>query len=479
VEDSLVDTADAVDVLNGTDADVVDLDNGLNDTVQAGDVADGGVNVEDADVVDANGLAGEGVDASGADVIDSADALNPEVTDTLNDLDVLNGDAIDVGDADADLINGDVADASGDSLSGNDVDLFDGGIDIGEITVIDGDILDDGIPNDDALTDVVDGGLLPGETDIDVIEDGALSGDALNGDLLDGVVGLGSIANLDVLDGVAGNGLPIEDTDGLGLLDSDVLDGGILNDDVLSDVVEGGVPDDVDLLGDVTDGGLLDDEILNGVIDSNILEDVDLLDNVADGGLLDTDLLEDVDLIGGVVGDVLGDSLLPEDLIQVDEDSLDELLPEVVGNPIEGDSSDPDTAGGADTSTPPNNTTNNPGKATGEQHGRVEVGLTVPPTDLDDFVNRRVISRTNRSIVERYSDNRPDRADRVATSGGRVASFQAPQSGTANLAVKALPNAGAGHADASMPFSTYALASLALAVAGAGVRRLAGERRLN
>jgi hypothetical protein len=357
------------------------------------------------------------------------------------------------------------------------------------VTVIDGDVLTGDILSDsqvdagDALAngvvdDVADGGLL---NDVSVLDD-AVDDSVLNGETLDNLTVVGD--GVDVLDGGladeplanhvvsdAIDGGILNDVVEGGILPDGALDGGLLNDvadvdlfgedGVLGDGTSDGMLGDVDLIGDVADGGILNDELLSdGLIDDVVGLDLvgdgandgstgngGLIGGVADGGVLPSDIVGD--------GVLTGDGPLVDDLVDLGDIALDDLLGIGRGSspalPVPAPTTPPTTSG--------KTTTNN-------------------TTTIVRRVDHRVTYIRNYYIVQSQNGQRGLTTINRSTRG--VAGFMAPRSVKAGVVATALPSAGSGHAGESpVRAETLAFASLLLAVAGAGARRISGGRLLS
>ncbi|HVL23502.1 MAG TPA: hypothetical protein VM450_05420 [Thermomicrobiales bacterium] len=430
------DVVNAGDVLSGTDADVpvddldvVDLDGGLNDVVQVDDTVDGGVvNAEDG-------------------LVENVDVIDLGAADALNDLDALNGGLVELGDA----------------LNGTDADVLtnpaDGGVNVGDVTVIDGDVLpgtqvdaDDGLLNGLSVLDgAVDGGVLTGETldnltvigdRVDVL-DGSLADEPLATDVISDVIDGG------VLNGIGVDGILPNATLGDGLL-NDVVDVNLLGDGgVLDDGAEDGLLD-VDLIGDVADGGVLNDGLLDGVVGLDLFGDGADDGSAGDGGL-----------IGGIAdGAILpGDGPLAGAVIDLGDIAIDDLLG--IGRDSSPALPVPAPTTPAAPSTPP--TSNNNTRTT---------------TTIIRRVDHRVTYIRNFSVV--HSQNSQRGMTTIDRTSRGIAGFTMRRPATSPVVATALPSAGSGHAAQSpVRAETLALASLLLAVAGAGARRVSGGRRLS
>lgn len=296
----------------------------VTDTVDAAvtDVVDGGIVNEPLVVVDET-LNGGVVNAPIEDVA-TGDILTDTVDAVVEPGDVLvvehvvdggvvnapieSGDVMSVDDSLTDVV--DVGNVVDDSLNGGvvnigDADVVDGGVNavIGSLNDAELDLLNDGSLD---IGNVLNGGIIG----LDGTETEVLDGGILNDASVDNVLN-GGLVNVD---GVFNGDNDVLDLDGNDTLnDVDLLNGGVVNvDDTLNGVelLNGG---DVNVLTDLIDGGinlddvaLVDGDVLTDVVDGGVLNDADLLNNVdvLDGGILNGGILD-----GGVLNNVIGGDL--------------------------------------------------------------------------------------------------------------------------------------------------------------------------
>ena len=302
------------------------------------------------------------------------------------------------------------------------------------------------------VIDVADLDTVNAVTDNTILNGGVLDIDNMlnNVDVIDNDGSILSGNEYDVVTDLIDGG--VVNTGDITVIGGDVVDGGILTGPILTDVIDGGVVTDVvdgGVLTDVVDGGVLNDlDVLNGDILNNVLTNVTVIDNGSSCGCEGSEGSDaPLTVIENLVG---GDVINLSNLVNIFNTTVNNNGGTGTGTQVVNNTTNTTT-----NNTTTNNVTNNT--------------TTNNVTVITKRVNNVHVTR-NYVKVYRYV--------RVARYAAQTHHVVRHVTSSNNSMVTSLPVAGAGMSDARVQPEFFVFGSLALALAGAGLRTAPVRRRL-